>query len=91
MDIASTRGAIRAAATLTIVLTLGPLFPLAVSGQTSDSAEQKGVAEQIQDLVAADLSTLPLLQGKQVAVVGADVQGTTLDGSFKFRYAPMHK
>ncbi|MFT3797855.1 ABC transporter substrate-binding protein [Microbacterium sp.] len=47
--------------------------------------------EQIQDKVAADLSTLPLLQGTQIAVVGASVEGTTLDGSFKFRYAPLHK
>ena len=46
---------------------------------------------QIQDLVAKDLSTLPYLQGTQVAVVGKDVQGTTLDASFKFRYAPLHK
>ncbi|WP_308492427.1 ABC transporter substrate-binding protein [Microbacterium terrisoli] len=46
---------------------------------------------QVQDLVAKDLSTLPYLQGLQVAVVGKDVQGTTLDGSFKFRYAPLHK
>ena len=33
----------------------------------------------------------PLLQGKQVAIVGADVEGATLDGSFKFRYAPLNK
>lgn len=46
---------------------------------------------QIQDLVAKDLSTLPYLQGTQVAIAGKDVQGTTLDGSFKFRYAPLHK
>ena len=46
---------------------------------------------QVQDLVAKDLSTLPYLQGTQVAIVGTDVKGTTLDGSFKFRYAPLHK
>jgi peptide/nickel transport system substrate-binding protein len=46
---------------------------------------------QIQSLVAADLSTLPLLQGKQVAIVGANVKGAVLDGSFKFRYAPLSK
>lgn len=46
---------------------------------------------KIQDLVAKDLPTLPYLQGTQVAVVGKDVQGTTLDASFKFRYAPLHK
>ncbi len=46
---------------------------------------------QIQDLVAKDLSTIPLLQGTQVVVTGKDVQGATLDGSFKFRFAPLHK
>jgi peptide/nickel transport system substrate-binding protein len=57
----------------------------------TDPATREEELGQIQDLVAQDLSTLPLLQGTQVAVVGADVQGTTLDGSFKFRYAPLHK
>ncbi|MFB7882974.1 ABC transporter substrate-binding protein [Microbacterium sp. NPDC056057] len=57
----------------------------------TDAAARQADIEKIQDLVAADLSTLPMLQGTQVAVVGADVQGTTLDGSFKFRYAPMSK
>jgi small-conductance mechanosensitive channel len=52
MNIASTRGAIRTAATLTMVLTLGPLFPVAAFGQESDAAEKKDVTEQIQDLVA---------------------------------------
>lgn len=57
----------------------------------TDPATRDEELKQIQELVAQDLSTLPLLQGTQVAVVGADVQGTTLDGSFKFRYAPLHK
>jgi len=57
----------------------------------TDPAAREATIGQIQDLVAADLSTLPLLQGKQVAVVGADVEGAVLDGSFKFRYAPLHK
>jgi len=57
----------------------------------TDAAEREKEIGEIQDLVAADLSTLPLLQGTQVAVVGADVEGTTLDGSFKFRYAPLKK
>ncbi len=57
----------------------------------TDPATREEELGQIQELVAQDLSTLPLLQGTQVAVVGADVQGTTLDGSFKFRYAPLHK
>ena len=49
--------------------------------------------EEIQRAVAEDLSTVPYLQGAQVAVVGADVEGAenTLDASFKFRYAALSK
>ncbi|WP_231563176.1 ABC transporter substrate-binding protein [Microbacterium mangrovi] len=57
----------------------------------TDPAKRGDVIKQIQDLVAKDLSTLPLTQGKQVAVVGKDVQGTVLDASFTFHYAPIHK
>ncbi|QCQ15963.1 ABC transporter substrate-binding protein [Microbacterium sp. RG1] len=57
----------------------------------TDAAARQSDIEKIQELVAADLSTLPLLQGTQVAVVGQDVDGAVLDGSFKFRYAPLHK
>lgn len=57
----------------------------------TDAAKRTEIIEQIQTLEAGDISTLPLLQGKQVAVVGADVEGTTLDASFKFRYAPLTK
>ncbi|WDG19545.1 ABC transporter substrate-binding protein [Microbacterium sp. Clip185] len=57
----------------------------------TDAAARQSDIEQIQELVAKDLSTLPLLQGTQVAVVGKDVDGAVLDGSFKFRYAPLHK
>lgn len=57
----------------------------------ADAATRQADIEQIQALVAADLSTLPLLQGKQVAIVGASVDGAVLDGSFKFRYAPLTK
>ena len=60
---------------------------------TTDPAERTSVIEKIQDEVAADLSTVPYLQGAQVAVVGKDVQGTqdTLDASFKFRYGALSK
>lgn len=58
--------------------------------QTDKSTREQQLGD-IQDKVAADLSTLPLLQGKQVAVVGSSVEGAVLDGSFKFRYAPLHK
>ncbi|ONI63855.1 peptide ABC transporter substrate-binding protein [Leifsonia sp. ALI-44-B] len=58
---------------------------------TPDAAERTQLIEDIQAAVAADLSTLPLLQGAQVAVSGTDVDGVTLDASFKFRYAPLSK
>lgn len=57
----------------------------------TDKATREQEIGKIQDAVAADLSTLPLLQGKQVAIVGSSVEGAVLDGSFKFRYAPLHK
>ncbi len=60
---------------------------------TEDVAERTALIEEIQDKVAAQLSTLPLLQGAQVAVTGTDITGTqdTLDASFKFRYAVLAK
>jgi len=58
---------------------------------TADPDARTKLIEQIQDAVAKDLSTVPLLQGAQVAVVGKDVKGTedTLDASFKFRYGAL--
>jgi len=63
----------------------------AILGQASEPDEAKRVAliEDAQRIVAEDLSTLPFLQGSQVAVAGTDVTGVTLDASFKFRYAPL--
>jgi peptide/nickel transport system substrate-binding protein len=60
---------------------------------TADKAARTKLIEQIQDLEAKDLSTVPYLQGAQVAVVGKTVQGTkdTLDPSFKFRYGALSK
>ncbi|MGY2066472.1 ABC transporter substrate-binding protein [Blastococcus sp. SYSU DS0619] len=60
---------------------------------TEDPAERQALIEQIQELVADDLSTVPYLQGAQVAVTGTDVSGTedTLDPSFKFRYGALSK
>jgi peptide/nickel transport system substrate-binding protein len=60
---------------------------------TKDTAARTKLIEQIQDLEAADLSTVPYLQGAQVAVVGSNVSGAdkTLDASFKFRYAALSK
>jgi len=63
---------------------------VAQASETDADARTKMI-EEIQAAVAADLSTVPLLQGSQVAVTGADVSGTTLDGSFKFRYGSLVK
>ncbi|MBK4346624.1 ABC transporter substrate-binding protein [Lacisediminihabitans changchengi] len=62
-------------------------------GVTSDKAERAKIIEEIQADVAADLPTIPLLQGDQVAVAGKDVKGIkdTLDASFKFRYGALSK
>jgi peptide/nickel transport system substrate-binding protein len=58
---------------------------------TADPAQRTALIEQIQQLEAQDLSTLPYLQGAQVAVVRTGVQGAadTLDPSFKFRYGAL--
>jgi peptide/nickel transport system substrate-binding protein len=60
---------------------------------TADPAARTALIEEIQDKVAAQLSTVPLLQGAQVAVTGTTVTGAqdTLDASFKFRYAALAK
>jgi peptide/nickel transport system substrate-binding protein len=60
---------------------------------TADETERTAILGQIQDQVGDDLSTLPYLQGAQVAVTGADVEGAedTLDASFKFRYGALSK
>jgi peptide/nickel transport system substrate-binding protein len=60
---------------------------------TADPAARTKLIEEIQDEVAAELPTLPLLQGAQVAVTGTDVTGTTdtLDASFKFHYGALAK
>ncbi|MCO7221894.1 ABC transporter substrate-binding protein [Klenkia sp. PcliD-1-E] len=58
---------------------------------TPDADERTALIEQIQQLVAQDLSTVPYLQGAQVAVVRSGVTGAsdTLDASFKFRYGAL--
>lgn len=58
---------------------------------TPDHDERLAKLGQIQDLVSDDISTLPLLQGKQIAVTGTDVSGVQLDASFKLRFAPLTK
>ncbi|WP_285726242.1 ABC transporter substrate-binding protein [Psychromicrobium xiongbiense] len=59
----------------------------------TDKAKRADLIGQIQDLEAKDLSTLPMLQGNQVAVSGTNVSGvdTTLDAAFKFRAAVISK
>lgn len=59
----------------------------------TDPAKRTAMIEEIQTKVAGDLSTLPLLQGAQVAVAGTDVTGVekTLDASFKFRLGVLAK
>ncbi|WP_413452989.1 ABC transporter substrate-binding protein [Georgenia phoenicis] len=56
--------------------------------EPDEEARAEKIAE-VQRLVAEDLSTLPYLQGAQVAVAQNDITGVTLDASFKFRYAPL--
>ncbi|RBY96190.1 peptide ABC transporter substrate-binding protein [Blastococcus sp. TF02-8] len=60
---------------------------------TADEGERTALLGEIQDKVGDDLSTVPYLQGAQVAVTGADVEGAedTLDASFKFRYGALSK
>ncbi|SDT43801.1 peptide/nickel transport system substrate-binding protein [Pseudarthrobacter equi] len=60
---------------------------------TVDKDERVKILGETQDAVAKDLSTLPLLQGAQVLVSGADVKGveTTLDASFKTRLGVISK
>ena len=59
----------------------------------TDPAKRKAEIEDIQAKVAAQLSTLPLLQGAQVVVAGTSVKGVddTLDASFKFRFNVLSK
>lgn len=60
---------------------------------TNDAAKRTQLIEDIQTAEAKDLSTLPLLQGAQVAVSNVNVSGTkdTLDASFKFRLGVLSK
>lgn len=66
---------------------------IAKEATNPDKASRTQQIGQIQEDVAKDLSTLPLLQGSQVAVSGKDVKGvdSTLDPSFKFRLGVLSK
>jgi peptide/nickel transport system substrate-binding protein len=56
-----------------------------------DAAKRVEMIEQIQNLVAAEVSTLPLLYGAQVAVAYDGVEGLILDASFKLRFGSITK
>ena len=60
------------------------------AGQT-DAKAREDTLKEIQKLETEDLSTIPLLQGAQVAVTGSGVKGVVLDASFRFRYASVTK
>ncbi|OZG58238.1 peptide ABC transporter substrate-binding protein [Bifidobacterium tissieri] len=64
---------------------------LARQAGEQDSAKREALLKRIQELETGDLSTIPLLQGAQVAVTGTNVSGVTLDASFRFRYASVTK
>ncbi|MDR0365480.1 MAG: ABC transporter substrate-binding protein [Bifidobacteriaceae bacterium] len=58
-----------------------------------DEATRVAQLENLQAELAKQLSTIPLLQGSQVAVTGLDMEGveTTMDASFQFRFATFVK
>ena len=58
---------------------------------TADEAARGKMLEEAQNLLAGDLSTLPMQQGAQVAVAVDGVDGVTLDASFKFRFGSLTK
>jgi len=59
----------------------------------ADKTKRESDIKDVQNALAKDISTLPLLQGAQVAVVGSGVNGVdkTLDPSFKFRLGTVSK
>jgi peptide/nickel transport system substrate-binding protein len=60
---------------------------------TVDKTARESAIKDAQNALAKDISTLPLLQGAQVAISGSSVKGvdTTLDASFKFRLGTVSK
>ena len=50
----------------------------------TDAATRTGMLEDIQAKVASQLSTLPLLQGAQIAVTGTSVTGAVIASFFSF-------
>lgn len=65
------------------------VLPLITAEQTGSGAARTTAIEKIQTISATgELPTIPLLQGKQLAVTGTTVTGVdkTLDSSFLFRF-----
>ncbi|WP_221584330.1 ABC transporter substrate-binding protein [Microbacterium sp. G2-8] len=62
---------------------------IAEQASEPDAAAREALIGDIQQKVAEDLSTVPYLQGAQVAVTAADVEGVILDASFKLRMASL--
>lgn len=60
---------------------------------TADKSQREAAIKDAQNALAKDISTLPLLQGAQVAISKAGVNGVdkTLDPSFKFRLGTVSK
>ncbi|UVJ38348.1 ABC transporter substrate-binding protein [Arthrobacter sp. CJ23] len=60
---------------------------------TADKSAREAGIKDAQNALAKDISTLPLLQGAQVAIAGSSVKGVenTLDASFKFRLGTISK
>lgn len=56
-----------------------------------DQAAREALIGDINDMLAASVPTLPYLQGSELVAAGANVEGITLDASFKFRFGPVHK
>lgn len=58
-----------------------------------DKAKREQLLKDIEAILVRDLSTLPLLQGKQFAISAKNVSGAsdTLDPSFKFRIGVLSK
>src|SRR5699024_2645362 len=58
---------------------------------TQDQAEREELLGEAQEMMAEELSTVPLLQGRQFAFAGEDVEGVILDASYLFRYGALSK
>ena len=58
---------------------------------TEDQAEREELLGQAQEMMAEELSTVPLLQGRQFAFAAEGVEGVVLDASYLFRYGSLSK